>query len=507
MDGLDVLIAATSSTSVPPSSNSSMPVPVHATLIPAKRTLSDITNTMTAPSSKRRHQTRIGQKIKLVAQVQEKITAGISMKQAVASAGIRDKQTFLRYKEISDTRDAAPKKQRLAKTRMRQAGGGRHPLMSADEDKQLKDWLMGLRRGEKRERVSIKHLREEARRMITSQQENSSNNNQRKFKASNKWAQAWMKRQGLSLRLRTTGKEVTTAEMQAKAADYRVQVQPIFTQYTDIKIWNMDETSIYLDAPGNRTIDEIGAHTVEIGTTKHEKDRLTAVLCVSSTGDRMKTLIIHKSKAKSKQNKIEKVDVKYHGTQTVEMYIGYNKKAYMNSHIMCEWIKEVYAPQASVNNHVSSDGFSSVLFLDNVKIHTCPSVINLLTQHKVKYEFFPPNCTPLVQPLDHSLNASTKHFYEEEWRLWFHSALSDQKTRKGNRKKATNSTINQWVAAADEASQTPLHIVKCWYHTLNVQSLLLLAAALTQRQQAETQAAATAEGGTTVAVPAVRSVQ
>jgi hypothetical protein len=269
----------------------------------------------------------------------------------------------------------------------------------------------------------------------------------------------------------------------------------------------MDETSIYLDAPGNRTIDEIGAHTVEIGTTKHEKDRLTVVLCVPSTGDRMKTLIIHRSNAKSKQNKIEKVDVKYHGTQTVEMYIGYNKKAYMNRHMMCEWIKEVYVPLASVNSHVASDGFTSVLFLDNVRIHRHQSVSNLLTEHKVKYEFFPPNCTPLVQPLDHSLNASTKHFYEEEWRQWFHSALSDQLTRKGNRKKASNSTINQWVAAADAASQTQLHIVKCWHHTLNVQSLLL-AAAQTQPQQAETQeAAAAGERGTTVAASTVFSVQ
>ena len=56
MDGLDVLIAAaTSSTGAPPSNNSSTPVPVHAALTPAKRTLSDMTHTMTAPSAKRRH--------------------------------------------------------------------------------------------------------------------------------------------------------------------------------------------------------------------------------------------------------------------------------------------------------------------------------------------------------------------------------------------------------------------------------------------------------------------
>jgi hypothetical protein len=277
------------------------------------------------------------------------------------------------------------------------------------------------------------------------------------------------------MRLRTTHKDVNTPALQSAAEDFRVTNKHIWSKYKDIKIWNMDETAVYLDAPGNRTIDLIGAHTVEIATTKHEKDRVTVVLCVSSDGERKPPLLILRSKNESQWNTINHTEVRYNnGQQSMEMYVAYNEKAYMNSKLMCEWIRHVFKPAVPPNTTipVSADGYESVLLLDNVKSHTRPVVLLCFTDNKVNAIHLPPNCTPLVQPLDHSLNATFKRVYEEQWRIWYHNVSHTKLTPKGNRQKVDNDTIKTWIAAAVAGSLTPEHIIRCFAHTLNGEKVM-----------------------------------
>ena len=124
---------------------------------------------------------------------------------------------------------------------------------------------------------------------------------------------------GLALRLRTTSKEVNTEAMQTIAQDYRLSIEHIFKNYGNIiKIYNADELAVYLDAPGNTTIDEVGAHTVEIGTTKHEKDRVSVLLCVSSDGLILSALVIHASTSKKLRNTVREIAVTYGDDDTEE---------------------------------------------------------------------------------------------------------------------------------------------------------------------------------------------
>jgi len=140
----------------------------------------------------------------------------------------------------------------------------------------------------------------------------------------------------------------------------------------------------------------------------------------------------------------------------------------MNYKLMCEWIRHVFeTPVPPDTIPVSIDGYESVLLLDNVKSHTRPDVLECFTDNKVHAIFFPANCTPLVQPLDHSLNADFKRFYEEQWRIWYHEVSHTKLTPKGNRRKADNDMILTWIAAAVTASLTKDHIIRCFAHTLN----------------------------------------
>ena len=94
-----------------------------------------------------------------------------------------------------------------------------------------------------------------------------------------------------------------------------------------------------------------------------------------------------------------------------------------------------------------------------------------MSENKIDYQFFPPNTTPILQPLDHSIIASFKRKYEEEWYKWYCKISHLHRTKQGNRKKASIDTINEWIAAALD-SITSEQIKKCWAHTLNGEKIL-----------------------------------
>src|ERR1700756_2724330 len=126
-----------------------------------------------------------------------------------------------------------------------------------------------------------------------------------------------MSRRGLAMRLRTTSKEINTHRMQITAHEFRKKYMSLFSSHPHSLIFNMDETGVYLDAPGNRTIDRIGAKTVEIGTTKHEKDRVTVVLCVNCAGAKLDALVVHRCNEKKrmiKTNQLFKRSIKLDNT-------------------------------------------------------------------------------------------------------------------------------------------------------------------------------------------------
>jgi len=281
---------------------------------------------------------------------------------------------------------------------------------------------------------------------------------------SNMWMQGFMRRRGMSMRLRTTTKEINTDKLQTIAWHFRNKCAATCTSQSHALLFNMDETPIYLDAPGNRTIDKIGAKTVEIATTKHDNDRVTLVLCVSCAGMKIDALIIHRCHEKKKMKKTNnlfqrRIDL---DDQHITLWTSYSPKAYMNQYIMAKWIEHIYKPHITAAGH---DPHDSILFMDNMGAHDVDNIEVIFKQHQLRTVLLPPNCTPILQPLDHSINALFKRYYEEEWSKWYREIGCKRLTRHNNKKKATAEDVNRWVVAALQRI-TPELIRSCWRHTL-----------------------------------------
>jgi hypothetical protein len=119
-----------------------------------------------------------------------------------------------------------------------------------DAEQLIFDAVMAMRH--RRLPVSIKQLRALAIKFSVRQS----------FKASAKFALSFMKRWRLSQRARTTTKDISSAKILQLATSWRAQ---FWQRRVDTSsLWNMDETSVYLDMPPAKTLDLIGAKSVEI---------------------------------------------------------------------------------------------------------------------------------------------------------------------------------------------------------------------------------------------------
>ena len=101
-----------------------------------------------------------------------------------------------------------------------------------------------------------------------------------KFKTSNRWLSAFMKRYKLSWRRRTRISQKLPAQTEELLNKFRQFIIQLRTEkcFELCNIFNMDETPVWFDMAGNFTIDQKGKKTIQIRSTGNEKNRFTVVL-------------------------------------------------------------------------------------------------------------------------------------------------------------------------------------------------------------------------------------
>ena len=197
---------------------------------------------------------------------------------------------------------------------------GRATHLSEVQETELVEWIMSQRR--KRLAVLVYEIQREAKRMFAVCQ-----NGVTAFQAGSKWVTFFMARRNLTVRLATTNKAVTTPEMRTLQFHFRNKLVSEYHHVDPLLIYNMDETSVTLDAPGLRTVDRVGAKCVEIATTGHHFKRVAVVICVSRGGALVTPLVIRSGGVKSPY--FHKFCWETHGG--TQMWVTENKKAWLDS--------------------------------------------------------------------------------------------------------------------------------------------------------------------------------
>lgn len=117
------------------------------------------------------------------------------------------------------------------------------------------------------------------------------------FRASNRYIQKFCVRNKLGYRKAThkaQEKDQSGAESCTTVVEFLQDFNHLLQQEKFYEILNMDEAPFYFDAVSDKTVDDIGARSVDVLTCNGEKSRFTLAVTISSLGEVLPGFIIFK---------------------------------------------------------------------------------------------------------------------------------------------------------------------------------------------------------------------
>ena len=192
----------------------------------------------------------------------------------------------------------------------------------------------------------------------------------------------------------------------------------------------MDETPVWDDMVSNTTVDKVGATSVNLKTTGHEKVMVT--VCLSARADRtkLKPFIVFRG-AKQESKKLNE-DYKH------KCVIATSANAWMNEALTLNWVRSVLGA-FSFNRRL--------LAWNSYECHMMQSVKEALSRINVDQVIIPGGCTKYVQAPDVSWNKPFKALVAEQYDEWMASGVQEY-TEAGNIRPPSRKTIVEWVLTA-----------------------------------------------------------
>ncbi len=147
------------------------------------------------------------------------------------------------------------------------------------------------------------------------------------FKASNGWLESFKKRHNIASAI-ACGESASVSSKTVKDWNYRLP--ELCNGYAAGDIFNMDETGVFFLALPDKILTVKGQ---DCHGGKRSKERLTAVLCYSMTGEMHKPLVTGKGENPRCFRNLEK--------EALPVTWKHNKKAWMTSELFRQWLQEL----------------------------------------------------------------------------------------------------------------------------------------------------------------------
>ena len=112
------------------------------------------------------------------------------------------------------------------------------------------------------------------------------------------------------------------------------------------------------------------------------------------------------------------------------------------------WFSSSFWLECVVGTTCPSHDHRVLLILDSYKPHKATEVLNNLEERGTDVSYIPGGCTPLVQPMDVSVNKPFKCYIKEQWTQWMAAADTRDKISRGNLKAPTRQDVISWVSTA-----------------------------------------------------------
>ncbi|KAE9546655.1 hypothetical protein FO519_010133, partial [Halicephalobus sp. NKZ332] len=268
----------------------------------------------------------------------------------------------------------------------------------------LKEWVVSKRSAHRR--VSTMMIRKEGLRIADQL-------GLEDFTGGSHWCHSFMRRNGFSMRARTSVGQPLPDNYQGKIKEFRHFVMEETQSIPLSNVGNVDEVPVPFDVISNRTVD------------------------IRATGEKLKPIIIFKRKTMPKVHFPDGVIVKV------------NDKGWMNETLMKDWIDECWNERQSYD----PNPVNSMIILDSARCHLTDNVREEMKQCS-KVAVIPGGLTKFLQPLDISVNKPFKENLRNCWEEWMSATENAEYTRGGKRKRPGYEVVAEWVKTSFEAVST-----------------------------------------------------
>lgn len=381
---------------------------------------------MSVPRSKPNKSTTIKEKIKIIEDVEAKLSyTEIARKHKVSKSSISD---YIRNKE-SIRRQYLQGKQNKCREKP--------PKFANIEDKLYTDFL---RLKDTTLPVSTTWIKERALKIANELTVT-------EFKASSQWVRGFMKRHNLTIQqMCGESAKVSTDEVNLWMNSHEEEI----SKYSPENIFNCDETGFFYRCLPNRTVSLKGSKCH--GGTK-SKERITVLLCCNMSGsEKLELLVIGKS---AQPRCFPKKTTKHHSVSKLGCHYRNQTKAWMNREIFGEWLLMLEEKFSNENRNI-------LLLLDNFSGHKIPE-FETSSKH-VKLLFLPENTTSVTQPLDQGIISNLKVIYKRDLLNLYWAQLvspgSQSKLSEINLLQAIHLLVSSWK------SVEPKTIANCFRRAL-----------------------------------------
>ncbi|CAI7836008.1 unnamed protein product [Closterium sp. NIES-53] len=138
----------------------------------------------------------------------------------------------------------------------------------------------------------------------------------------------------------------------------------------------------------------------------------------------------------------------------------------MDERLVHDWTTQMLFPFLKPLRDEGGQRKQALLVFDSYKGHLSESAGQTLKTFKVTRVVIPGGCTPLVQPLDVSINRSFKCGVRHRYSTWFEEVRIGQTTRAGNLKKPPLEVILKWIV--ESWADVPEELVKKSFLTYDI---------------------------------------
>lgn len=220
------------------------------------------------------------------------------------------------------------------------------------------------------------------------------------FRASDGWLDKFKKRFGIRL-LTISGEKLSSNEsaVQPFIEHFKNKVEEL--GLLPDQIYNADESGLFWRLLPNKTF--VSAEEASAPGRKVSKDRITFMPCSNATGTHKLDLLVI-GKAKNPR-----------AFKNICLPVCYKNqiKSWVTREVFSEWFHKDFVPEVKKFMKRSNLPIKALLVLDNAPGH--PNEQELKSSDgNIQAIFLPPNCTPLLQPMDQNVIQKIKSLYKNK---------------------------------------------------------------------------------------------